>query len=280
MRHVLCATELVSGHPVYFERAMVHSPIFGTGKCENVSMAEAIYASAAFPLGFPPLRLRTDRLRLAGGINDDLPDRLVLSDGGVFNNLGTDSFTAFERFDDNPLTPTISAWSAPMPSRSIVVNASSPLKIDRLSNVPIWRSVASSKRIMSVLYENTLRPRIQALQHGHTENATVVDVSESPVELAQRLATTSNPQQARAVLELLRRDRSDADWKEFTDRAASTKTVLSPIGITACVRLIRLGALHASIALHLTVDDWDPDREVFEFAPDEAELIDLIERSR
>jgi predicted acylesterase/phospholipase RssA len=81
--HVVCATELTSGQPFYMSRDMVLSPLYGRGD-PDLSLAKAIYASAAFPIGFPPLRLRARDLDLSGGQDDEAPDTLMLSDGGVF----------------------------------------------------------------------------------------------------------------------------------------------------------------------------------------------------
>lgn len=57
-------------------------------------VAEAIAASSAFPIAFPPLVLKFEPGVFAGGDLDgdprhpDLTRRVVLSDGGVYDNLG------------------------------------------------------------------------------------------------------------------------------------------------------------------------------------------------
>lgn len=42
---------------------------------------------------------------MSGGDTEDRPRRLLLSDGGVFNNLATDLFTAWEEVAASPFTP-------------------------------------------------------------------------------------------------------------------------------------------------------------------------------
>ena len=134
--HVLCATELTSGQPFYMSREMVLSPVYGRGN-PSVAPAEAVYASAAFPLGFPPLRLSVTKLDLAGGLDDDPPRHLLLSDGGVFNNLGTETFSAdssVQVFLPDPSLPII-----PSVDFQVVINASAPAKRAELSSIRIWR---------------------------------------------------------------------------------------------------------------------------------------------
>jgi NTE family protein len=75
------AVSLVSGESVWF----------GTGAREDVSVVDAVYASCAIPIYFPPLRLDGDVL-VDGGITDVLPvaaaaawgaERIIASDVGA-----------------------------------------------------------------------------------------------------------------------------------------------------------------------------------------------------
>jgi predicted acylesterase/phospholipase RssA len=275
VRHVLCATELTSGEPVYMDRHMIHSPTYGTGE-PVLRTAEAIYASAAFPIVFPPLRVRPSALRMSGGEVENRPDNLVLSDGGVFNNLGTDSMTAWDDLRRSPFVSSIAAPLPDVPDQFIVVNASSPPQLTSLSNVPGWRSLVATRRTMTVLYENTLRPRIQALleagSEGQTSPTIVIDIADSPVELATRMQAGAHADRAAAVLQSLRRARGDAAWHAFATRASSTKTVLTPIGDTAAVRLLMLGYLDAAVACHIQFGT-----PGVEGVPDEGWFIHLLE---
>ncbi|WP_165546468.1 patatin-like phospholipase family protein [Kribbella soli] len=253
--HVLCATELTSGQPMYMSREMAFSPVYGRGG-SDLALAKAIYASAAFPIGFPPLRLRSANLNMAGGRDEEAPKWLLLSDGGVFNNLGTDAFAANDSaaqiYLPDPALPII-----PNVDLQMIINASSPSKKASISSLLVWRTIPSTVRIMSVLYENTLRPRMQRLMEAQSApgGPIVVDISESPVELVDRLAkgrTDADPVRVRALemRAILNKERSDYEWKTYADRAAQTKTVLSAVGSTAAVRLLRLGYLDTAIACH------------------------------
>ncbi len=250
--HVLCATELTSGQPFYMSREMVMSPFYGRG-LPKISLAGAVYASAAFPVGFPPFRLSSKRLSLVNGRDDEPPRNLWLSDGGVFNNLGTETFNPGNS-GAQIFLPDPSLTIIPRVDLQLVVNASSPPKKVVLSSLLVGKTTL---RIMSVLYENTLRPRVQRLMEDQArkDGPIVVDISESPVELADRISgkrLQSDPTFIRAVdtREALREVLRDYEWKVYSDRAARTKTVLSAVGRTAAVRLIRLGYLDTAVACH------------------------------
>src|SRR5262249_42258869 len=131
VRHVLVATELTSGEPLYMDREMVFSPVYGKG-VPVLGVKQAVYASAAFPIGFPPLRVRTAKVQLTDGRMEERPAKLVLADGGVFNNLGTDIFTAWDAVRSSPLLRDEIVPEAP--EQLIVINASSPPQVTMLSD--------------------------------------------------------------------------------------------------------------------------------------------------
>lgn len=135
---MLASTDLVSGQPLYFARDFVYSPPYGWGEPGDLSTAAALYSSAAFPVAFPPKRLGVRRFQFQDGWGTPpFPRSFRLSDGGVYNNLGTDWF---ESVNDqrNALWPFGErSLDIPEIQRLIVVNAgaqSRPLR--RLFPVP------------------------------------------------------------------------------------------------------------------------------------------------
>ena len=126
VRHVFCATEMHSGQHAYFSHDFVYARGFGLGRPAALPVATAIQVSANFPGGFPIRPLRASRFgffltdRFEDAIEKDiqsgrdilmpdediawshanqefapirpLPDWLMLSDGGVFDNLAVDWF--------------------------------------------------------------------------------------------------------------------------------------------------------------------------------------------
>lgn len=255
VRHLLCATELTSGQPFYMDKFMVHSPAYGTGT-PTMPVKDAIYASAAFPIGFPPLRLKSKPLRLGGGRVEDRPKFLVLSDGGVFNNLGTDTFEAWRALAMSPFAPDARFPSLPQVDQVLVVNASSPPKLAALPRLPLLRNVVAAARIMSVLYENTLRPRVDAImaQEGTALAPIIIDIALSPIELARRIETkyAESPVARRAACMRAQLDRylPDAYWFSYSSRGSLTKTVLSSLGEASTIRLLMLGYISATVACH------------------------------
>jgi NTE family protein len=94
-RHVFCATELQSGHQCFLAPEVLTEWNAGEGTPGDVRLATAVRASAALPLAFPPVELDLDRLRVHLARpwrpkgEPHVPVRnLVLTDGGVYDNMG------------------------------------------------------------------------------------------------------------------------------------------------------------------------------------------------
>jgi predicted acylesterase/phospholipase RssA len=89
--HVFCATDLNASRPFFFStkgEGRVFSEIYGRGDGQNEKLADAVRASAAFPPAIPPMHFKLHNRKFTGW--KDAPRTIVLSDGGVWNNLGTD----------------------------------------------------------------------------------------------------------------------------------------------------------------------------------------------
>ena len=124
VRHVFCATEMHSGQHSFLSHDFVYARGFGLGTPGGLSVAAAVQVSANFPGGFPIRMLRAGRFRFwvtdrfedvvehGFGMGRDIlmpdedhvraaresrflpirpaPSWLMLTDGGVFDNLATD----------------------------------------------------------------------------------------------------------------------------------------------------------------------------------------------
>ena len=89
---VLTSTELSTGRAFRVSRDFVGSFDFDYQRpTDDLSLGTAVAASAAVPLLFPPVYLRTDGLGLK-----DPPGVLSLVDGGVYDNLGLEWFQGWE----------------------------------------------------------------------------------------------------------------------------------------------------------------------------------------
>jgi predicted acylesterase/phospholipase RssA len=95
--HVFCATDLNEGQPLFFSSASggrVFSQIHGVARQPQVPGLAAVRASAAFPPAIPPILFKPNAewTSLQGfdfqtGL---FPQALWLTDGGTYNNFGTD----------------------------------------------------------------------------------------------------------------------------------------------------------------------------------------------
>jgi len=141
----------------------------------RLSVARAVRASAAFPPVFPPVRLRLPKEWLHSydfAINQhDQPRSVWLTDGGPYNNLGTD-WSAVRHY-----IPGLTIWSKddnerddaryPRSSRfgdiQLVVDASQPApraKLWRL-HLPVVAIIAYFVRVTGVMYGSTLSARTE-----------------------------------------------------------------------------------------------------------------------
>ena len=250
--HVLVATDLLSGEPMYFSSRFVHCRPYGWSTPEKILTAEALYSSAAFPAVMPPKKLRLSKLNFQNGeMPGPLPRIVRLADGGVYNNLGTDWFDvlAEQSRKSRPLLWPFGELEIESPaietSNIIVVNASAPSRrVRRLPPFPL-----SLSRIMSVLYDNTVRPRVRSMQ---SENRPLIDIDNSPIELAKRLAQLDGDAGVRAkALAMKLEGMTDQFWADFKSDAAGTKTKLSGAGRRTGARLMLHGYLLSLVLLHV-----------------------------
>jgi NTE family protein len=95
-RFIFCSSSLQTGVDFHFSGDGVGDWQIGQAEAPEVLVADAIAASSAFPIAFPPLVFRFDPSRFtrnSGRLADvdlkqQLRRRVVLSDGGVYDNLG------------------------------------------------------------------------------------------------------------------------------------------------------------------------------------------------
>ena len=176
----------------------------------------------------------------------ELPRAIRLVDGGVFNNLGTDWFAVLEQNIHNPWAFGELKISAPRIERrnTIVVNAGAPSKpLARL------RTPMPVARIMSVLYDNTVRPRVELLD---SSEVSLIDIAQSPIDLVRRLMKRHHGAGDRAHdLMALFEGRGDAFWKRLIEETSGTATKLSKVGERSSARLMLHGYLSAVVLAHL-----------------------------
>lgn len=174
--HVYCATDLTSSSPFFFSTkggGRVFSESYGRGEGRDIPVQVAVAASAAFPPAIPPLRFRLRGRQFPA--ERPHPRFIYLSDGGVWNNLGTD----WSRLRNSLLTAEIQ-WikreqgqveetgallqalgDCPMGGVLAIVNASKPERRRGLwmVKVPVLSFVTTVVRVLDVAVNSTVRAR-------------------------------------------------------------------------------------------------------------------------
>jgi NTE family protein len=94
-RFVIYATNMQTGRSVRFRQDMLADWMLGVARGVDVPLAQAVAASSAFPPVFSPIVLETDPACWSEGESidhlDQLRSRLVLTDGGVYDNMGLET---------------------------------------------------------------------------------------------------------------------------------------------------------------------------------------------
>jgi predicted acylesterase/phospholipase RssA len=248
--HVLVATDLLSGEPIYFSNKFIYCRPYGWSTPENIRTEEALYSSAAFPVVFPPKKLKITQLKFQNGdMPGQLPRVLRLADGGVYNNLGFDWFDILlhETQASPPSLWPFGELSLEPPriekTNVIVVNAGAPSsRVRSLPPLPV-------ARIMSVLYDNTVRPRVELLQR---DKFPVIDIEQTPLELAKSLVDEEIGCKDRALaLAMKLKGKTEEFWADFSRDTAGTRTKLTPAGSRAAARLMLHGYLSSLVLFHI-----------------------------
>ena len=92
---IFYATSLQTGRNFRFRQDYIADWMLGSSSKTDVPLALAVAASSAFPPLFSPIVIKTNPRHWSGGIpgpeRDAMRGRLVLSDGGVYDNMGLEA---------------------------------------------------------------------------------------------------------------------------------------------------------------------------------------------
>ncbi|UCG60332.1 MAG: patatin-like phospholipase family protein [Candidatus Zixiibacteriota bacterium] len=157
-RFTIYATSLQTGVSVRFSRPYMADYLVGMIDSPDVSLAQAVAASSAFPPVFCPVSLKRDveSWRKVGGAdlhgNAKLRSKMLLVDGGVYDNL------ALERVWDDYTTVLVSDAGAPFD----VMERSWKVRMSQ-----IFRTI----RVLGIIAEQTRRLRRRVLMDFYTSGA-------------------------------------------------------------------------------------------------------------
>ncbi|MAG56347.1 MAG: hypothetical protein CMJ83_08665 [Planctomycetes bacterium] len=266
--HVIYSTDLRTSEPVFFCRSFVYGYRFGPGTPSDLQVADAVQASACFPGGFPPVKMPAKRFGFQGppkGSGLKAPaSRLVLVDGGVYDNMGDEWARGY--------AARLRQWDALSPDREpdtlILVDSSVNPAWNPFPavTIPVISEVASMLRDMDVLYTNTTTTRRQALierfdraqRSGSGLHGALVQISQSPFHVASRFQDADKewPERAaRARATIARLDpQTEAEWARIAHENATLPTTLNALGQETSARLLRHGYVLAMCDLHVILD--------------------------
>lgn len=268
--HIICSTELRSAEQMYFAGDFVYSFALGHGKPGDMPLAHAVQASAAYPGGFPPATLPAKRHDFTDAPKPPIgppspPDYMVLTDGGVYDNMGDQWARGF--------ADRVKRWPAladgrTTPNRLVVVNASArvPWSPFRRRLIPWVGEVLALLRVMDVLFVNTTNVRRQVIVASYNPAdpttalplpSVLVQISQSPFVVANffRNNETGVGQRARAALEFLSNGPSSEAWSQIVIDNANVATTLSKLGADVSARLIYQGYVVTMCNLHVFFGD-------------------------
>jgi hypothetical protein len=258
--HVICSTEFRSAEQVYFAGDFVYSYALGYGVPAGLSLARAVQSSAAFPGGFPPSVLPTKEHNFTGapppsaGGPPEPPAHMVLTDGGVYDNMGEQWARGFAaRIKRCPNLAT----GRTAPNQLVVVNASAriPWNPFRRRLIPLVGELLALLRVMDVLYINTTNVRRQAIVDSFRPGdpadpnkalalpSVLVQISQSPYLVANAFARSTTPvgERAKQVLDFLKNGPSSDEWSTIARENSGVATSLSKFGAEGTARLIYQG---------------------------------------
>jgi predicted acylesterase/phospholipase RssA len=200
--HVLCATEVQTGQPVWFTSRGVFCEGFElTGDESDLYVARAVQASAALPVAFSPRRIRaglSSALERAWPAGRRKPKRMVVVDGGVRDNLGVDVLL---QWTDDP-------WSRSQPGErlphieDLIVVSGAANRIPRYtlrSDIPFFGELFALKKVSELPYNTREANTRRALEWRFRASidleragwphmrGTLLHIEESPTELAEEI---------------------------------------------------------------------------------------------
>jgi hypothetical protein len=252
-RHVFCATELQSGHQCFLGPELVTEWNAGEGAPGDVRLATAVRASAALPLAFPPVDLDLTRLgvcltrpwRPKG--DPALPvTNLVLTDGGVYDNMGDEWEYGYpERAQQSAILPPAGAANF-----LVVANAGKDIGWQSFGRAGLLgRELRGLKRDVDVVYDVSTSQRRRTLLRLFREAeeagvglvGVIAHVPTTPLDVCA--AFTGKPgrgersEEARVVLNNMREH-----WAALASSNGDVRTTLGALSVETTVDLI----LHAA----------------------------------
>jgi hypothetical protein len=255
VHHVFCATDLQSGDSLYLTPRMVSGYRVGFGTPGDLPLAVAVQCSACLPGAFPPRTLynkANTAFNLSRTYDTDRPgfpdqpiERLVVNDGGVYDNMADQWEQGYRERAERNGSPLDADGRAEL---LIIVNAGksagwSPWKGGRMmSDLPgLTRTIDTLYDVSTSHRRKRFVSTADAAGSGTGGRGTLVHITTSPLAVVGRFAHHGDDDQkaraevARAALLTLA---DEAGWARIADANGGVKTTLGRLSVDDASRLL------------------------------------------
>jgi hypothetical protein len=266
VNHVFLTTDLEAGDQFYLAPRFLYGYREGIADpaAAGTSIADAVQASAALPGAFPPVVLHTGTFRRPWTVPGDVPatppTRVVLSDGGVYDNMADQWETALpERIERWPELGEIQQPADVL----VVANSSAGWGWDPFASTA-WpkREITALMRNQGVQYDVSTSRRRRAMvqtwmnneRAGTGPGGVIVMIDRSPYIVADGFARGSDDRGRRAreaIAHLGDSAEARQRWAELARSNASVPTVLGAIGVDATLDLLEHAYTSTLVGLYV-----------------------------
>lgn len=266
VNHVFLTTDLEAGDQFYLAPRFLYGFREGIADPSAVgtTVAEAVQASAGLPGAFPPIILETGGFRrpwnVPGDVPVESPRRVILSDGGVYDNMA-------DQWEEG-LAARIDRWpelgDIQRPADVLIVaNSSAGWGWDPFGSTR-WpkRELTALMRNQGVQYDVSTSRRRRALvqtwmdneRRGSGQQGVIVMIDRSPYVVADAFAAdpTERGARAREAVEFLGDDASArGEWVRRARSNASVPTVLGALGVEETLDLLEHAYTSTLVGLYV-----------------------------
>lgn len=266
VNHVFLTTDLEAGDQFYLAPRFLYG--FREGIADpssaGTTIAAAVQASAGLPGAFPPIILETGAFRrpwdVPGDVPAESPRRVVLSDGGVYDNMA-DQW-------EGGLAGRVKRWpelgAIQRPAEVLIVaNSSAGWGWDPFGSTR-WpkREITALLRNQGVQYDVSTSRRRRALvrtwmdneRRGSGQQGVIVMVDRSPYVIADAFASERTERGARALEAVAFLGDDDVSREAWAHRArsnASVPTVLGALGVDETLDLLEHAYTSTLVGLYV-----------------------------
>lgn len=260
---IFCCTDLASGShfniSTHFVAGVAPSlegqSINVSGSAPDLAVASAVAASAAFPFVFRPTVIDATVLGLPvrRGIIDS---RVVLADGGLYDNFGIDVLEAWLNGDMNS---SVLRDLGEVPDTILAVDCGQPSH-QRQRRTGLVRRIARSLDIVHQSNSLSRRREIQRQFASGTRHGSLISIGDNPSQLTSECANPHWRQLAESWLDALAHSHqtTHAGWQSIAQQGSpAIATNLRKLGKKKVAQLVLHG--YASMMARTTTElGWQP----------------------